>query len=244
MKFSKLPGIKEIKPLSVGHFPNRFYAAVFRLWETVDAKQIAKALSVTEEKICETAGELGLPKQQNTAIWAERGYITTIRNAWHLLPYDQLLTLLGWSEDKLATVLKEDDFLDVKLGGFKPYCEPVQPEPLNDEQKKRLADIRTTMEKYFSGIFSGAKPFDFFSTEKACQAEDETDDLRMIFSYCGLYGDVLDRDISISCPEPLLKMYQQSGVNALWIPAVLYQLVPFLFDESYSDGWQKRQEPR
>ena len=53
MKFSKLPGIKEIKPLSVGHFPNRFYAAVFRLWETVDAKQIAKALSVTEEKIRE-----------------------------------------------------------------------------------------------------------------------------------------------------------------------------------------------
>ena len=242
MQFSKLPKIKAIKPLSVEHFPNRFYATVFRLWETVDAKCIAKALAVTEEKIIETAKELGLPKQQNTAIWAERGYITTIRNAWHLLPYEQLLTLLAWSEEKLATVLKEDDFLDVKLGGFKPYCEPVQPEPLNDEQKKQLTNIRTTVEKYFSAMFSGAKPFDFFSTEKVCQAEDETDDLRMIFSYCGLYGDVLDRDISISCPEPLLEMYRASGVNALWIPAVLYQLVPFPFDESYSDGWQKRQE--
>lgn len=50
MEYLLLPKIRKINPLPLPHFPNRFYAVVFRLWETVDAKQIAKALSVTEEK--------------------------------------------------------------------------------------------------------------------------------------------------------------------------------------------------
>ena len=133
MKFSKLPAVKECAPLPVNHFPNRFYATVFRLWETVDASRIANALSVLESEVHNAAQEMGLPEQVNMQDWDERGYITTIRNAWHLLPYEQLLKLLGWSEDKLATVLKEDDFLDVKLGRFKPYCEEVKVEPVGPQ---------------------------------------------------------------------------------------------------------------
>ncbi len=242
MEFSKLPPVRKDKTLSLPHFPNRFYATVFRLWETVPAKKIAKALAVGEEDIINAAKELGLPEQENMEVWAERGYITTIRNAWHILPYEQLLLLLEWSEEKLATVLKEDDFLDIKLGGFKPYCETVRPELLDNVQKKQLNGIKETMEKYFRGMFTGAKPFDFFKTEEVAVSGVQSENLCMIFSYCGLYGDVLERDISISFPDELLKMYQATGINAIWLPAVLYQLVPFPFDESYSDGWQKRQE--
>ena len=241
MKFSKLPAVKECAPLPVNHFPNRLYATVFRLWETVDASRIANALSIAEDEVRNAAKEMGLPAQANMKDWDERGYITTIRNAWHLLPYEQLLKLLGWSEDKLATVLKEDDFLDVKLGRFKPYCEEVKVEPLTDVQKEQLKNIRETMQKYFSEMFLGAKPFDFFDNVDSDMATESTDGLRMIYSYCGLYAGALDNDISISYPDNLLSMYKAAGINAIWLPVVLYQMIPFAFDESYSEGWQMRQ---
>ena len=54
-----------------------------------------------------------------------RSYLTVIRRNWHLLPYDQLLVLLGWSAEELAYALREDDFLFIKLGSLKPHCEPL-----------------------------------------------------------------------------------------------------------------------
>jgi len=69
-----------------------------------------------------------------------------------------------------------------------------------------------------------------------------SDDIKMIYSYCGLYGNVLETDIDKSYPEALLAMYQSVGVNAVWLPVVLYQLTPFPFDVEYSVGWEKRQE--
>ena len=143
MEYTKLPPVTKDKSLKLGHFPNSFYAAVFRLWETVDAKRIAKALNTDIGKIKKAAQDMGLPKQAYTDKWEKLGYITTIRNAWHILPYDQLLTLLDWSEDKLSTILKEDDFLDIKLGKFKPYCEPVKFEELNEEQLLLSIDLNS-----------------------------------------------------------------------------------------------------
>ena len=56
------------------------------------------------------------PPRAITPEQLSRSYITIIRRNWHLLPYDQLLTLLGWTGEKLAYTLREDDFLYVKLG--------------------------------------------------------------------------------------------------------------------------------
>ena len=53
------------------------------------------------------ATDMGLQKQKYTDKWAKLGYITTIRNAWHILPYEQLLALLGWEEEKLATISED-----------------------------------------------------------------------------------------------------------------------------------------
>lgn len=240
MKYTKLPPVKEDKKLILNHFPSRFHAAVFRLWETVDAQRIAAAIGTDVEEVKKAALDMGLPAEQNTEKWSKLGYITIIRNMWHILPYDQLLALLGWSEEQLASTLKEDDFLDVKLGRFKPYCTPVKPEALDETQKIKLSKIKETTSKYFGGLFEGAKPFDFFKNNKNNYVFNSTDDLRMIFSYCGLYATALDNDIDLSYPDALLDMYRSVGVNAVWIPAVLYQLVPFPFDESYSKGWQGR----
>lgn len=242
MKYTKLPPVRMDKRLDFGHFPSRFHAAVFRLWETVSCERLAKALGTTTDIVKNAAHEMGLSEQKYTDKWEKRGYITTIKNAWQILPYNQLLTLLGWNEDKLATVLKEDDFLYIKLGRFKPYCEPVQVTELNDEQKIQLANIKNIMKEYFSGMFDGAVPFDFFEENNRKMQVLGNDNLRMIYSYCGLYAGALDNDIDLSYPEKLLDMYRAVGINAIWLPVILYQMVPFPFDESYSDGWQKRVE--
>ncbi len=63
---------------------------------------------------------------------------------------------------------------------------------------------------------------------------------RFIYSFSGLYGDVLDVDNAVSFTDDLLKQYAKYGINGVWIQAVLYKLVPFAFDESISAGWQAR----
>lgn len=240
IEYTKLPPIRKDKRLELPHFPSRFHAAVFRLWETVDAKRIALAIGTTEDIINKAATDMGLPKQRYTEKWEKRGYITTIRNAWQILPYEQLLRLLGWSEEQLATTLKEDDFLFIKLGRFKPYCEPVHVVEPNDEQKQQLLKIKNIMKSYFGGLFDGAEPFDFFDKNKHNSGFESANGLRLVYSYCGLYASALDNDIDLSYPDELLSMYHSVGINAIWLPVILYQLVPFPFDESYSVGYNKR----
>lgn len=239
--YLKLPPVRSDMHMDLPHFPSRFHAAVFRLWGTVPAQRIAKALDLPLQAVLTAADGMGLPQQGDLSDWATRGYITTIRNAWHVLPYENLLPLLGWSEEQLAAALKEDDFFGVKLGNFKPYCEPITLPVLDDAQKGQLACIRKLVETHFSDLFGGKAPFDFFGEQPRVSAPTaRTDGLRMIYSYCGLYATALDRDISLSYPDEMLAMYRDLGVNAVWLPAVLYQLVPFSFDESYSVGWETR----
>ena len=235
-----LPAIDENKIVPIPHFPNRMYAAIFRLWETVKAEKIAEGLSLPLETVKKAAEDMGLGAQKNMDVWEKRGYITTIRNAWNLLPYEQLLGVLGWSQEKLEFVLKEEDFLDIKLRG-KPVCAPICEEPLDEEGKEKLAAIKRVMDE-LPGLFDGVPAFDFFSHMEEKPAVKPADGMRAIYSFCGLYTNVLDEDISISFPDALMKAYQRAGVNAVWIPVILYQMVPFAFDESYSAGWEGRQE--
>lgn len=242
MEYTKLPKVKIDKQLKLPHFPDMFHAAVFRLWETVSKERIAAALGTSCEIVQKAADDMGLPKQCVNPNWKNRGYITTIRNAWQILPYDQLLKLLDWSEEKLASVLKDDDFLEIKLGNFKPYCEKVEPKALSSEQRQQLNKIKNTVKAHFANMFQGDEAFDFFSDSHSESFEESTEGIRMIYSYCGLYAGVLDNDISLSYPEALLKKYKKTGINAVWLPVLLYQLVPFPFDNSYSAGWQMRQK--
>ena len=123
MEFKKLPVLDKNKHMDFPHFPDRFHAAVFRLWETCGKDKLARALSVSPDVIDKAAKAMGLREPQCIEKWEKRGYISIIRSAWHILPYNQLLKLLDWSEDKLAKILAEEDFFDVKMGYFKPYCE-------------------------------------------------------------------------------------------------------------------------
>lgn len=242
MEFKKLPVLDKNKHMDFPYFPDRFHAAVFRLWETCGKDKLARALSVSPDVIDKAAKAMGLREPQCIEKWEKRGYISIIRSAWHILPYNQLLKLLDWSEDKLAKILAEEDFFDVKMGYFKPYCEEVVPEELTEEGKEKLNRIKNIMDTYFAGMLEGAVPFDFFNNKNKEGVMNDGDGLRLIYSYCGLYVGALDNDISVSYPDKILRMYKETGVNAVWIPVILYEMCPFPFDESYSVGWEKRRE--
>lgn len=94
----------------------------------VPAARLAEVLATSEENVNRLAASMGLrPQRGIEPYWSDaRGYITVLRRNWHLLPYDQLLTLLGLTREELAWRLIEDDFLFVKLGNVKPACEPLR----------------------------------------------------------------------------------------------------------------------
>lgn len=110
------------------YFPDRQHAFVWRNWTLVPAARLAEVLATSEENVNRLAASMGLrPQRGIEPYWSDaRGYITVLRRNWHLLPYDQLLTLLGLTREELAWRLIEDDFLFVKLGNVKPACEPLR----------------------------------------------------------------------------------------------------------------------
>ncbi len=349
-----LPQIKEDMILKVEHLPTPFQAVIFRLWEMVPADRIAKTLKTDTETVNRLARDMGLGKQKWLDNWMTRGYISILRNVWNLLPYSQICTLLDWSEERLEYILREDDFLDIKLGGrLKFNCEPVTVRPLTRDEELKTAKIRETMEKFILPLEqNGAEePFDFFRNRYApiaskkllevtpdnswtivfpekntdiaefvtnfkndikndygiefssngnnrinIRLDARTDDIeyheisiddkiidinaatpigvmralyflqnlaegtgafsfnkktyrrktkiktRFIYSFCSLYGDVLDKDSRISFPNELLRGYAKQGINGVWIQGVLYTLAPYPFRKGLDTGWEMRLE--
>ena len=175
--------------LETPHFPTRHQAFIFRAWEYVPADKIAKILGTTEENVIRAAEEMGLPNYDPGNMWLERGYITIIRNMWHILPYSQLLELLGMTEGELALILKEEDFLDVKLQ-LKPKCEPVRWRELTDAEREQTAKIKALMQTV---DISGKRAFEFeYSVPKISREGKEVFKTRMIYAFSGLYQHAFD----------------------------------------------------
>lgn len=132
------------------HFPTRMQAVVWRNWGLVPVERLASVLGASDEQVIELAEGMGLPVPMNASpLWLTRGYITLIRSNWHLLTYEQLMDLLGWTEDQLAFALKEDDFLWHKLGNLKPQTEPVKYRPLTEEEKRLTVQLKEQISEYF-----------------------------------------------------------------------------------------------
>ena len=66
--YSKLPELKKDKVMEFPHFPSRFHAAVFKLWETCSADDIANALDIDKKHILKAAEDMGLPTQKHTEL--------------------------------------------------------------------------------------------------------------------------------------------------------------------------------
>ena len=100
----------------------------------------------TPAELGQIGRSLGLPeKPRLSSDQLQRIYITVIRQNWHLLPNEQIITLLGWTPDRFEFTLREDDFLDHKLGP-KPDCLPVVFSDPTPVEKRRAVEIRTIVE--------------------------------------------------------------------------------------------------
>ena len=103
------------------HFPTTWQAVLWRNWGMVPLERLAKALKTTSDKLLQAGAMMGLSLDESQCDkWLTRGYLTIIRQNWHLLSYDQILTILDWTAEKLDFILREDDFFWIKLGCLKP----------------------------------------------------------------------------------------------------------------------------
>ncbi|HQC42291.1 MAG TPA: hypothetical protein PLV91_02335 [Verrucomicrobiota bacterium] len=229
------------KAIELDYFPDRLHAFIFKNWPLVHAEQLAKVLETKPENVVRIAESMGLPPQDSKKIlpaWrSNRGYITVLRRNWHLLPYDQLLTLLDITRQELQFRLIEDDFLYVKLGNLKPNCEKLvytDPSPGATAQAKRISEIiRNELKE--NSTSADEERFEFINRLKDVSPEivipekttsDSNFELRYISSYFASFGEpLLDPEIE-SCPEGLLQRLSAMGVNGVWIHTVLRTLAP------------------
>ena len=226
-------------PVPLPHFPTRWQAFVFRASEFFPARKIAAVLKTTEQRIRDAMEQMGLCETPHANLWLEKGYITIIRSMWHILPYSQLLELLEMDEPTLAFILKEEDFLDIKLGN-KPDCAPLVWSELTESEQAQTATIQKIMR---SLALSGAAPFDFhYTAPKLTFGGKANFDTRMIYAFSGLYQHAFDVDSEIFCPDSQLAAYRDLGINGIWAQATLSQLTVFPFEPSVSTGYEQRLE--
>ena len=223
--------------IEFSYFPHRQYTFVWRNWSIVDKVKIADILGTSVEKVEDLALSMGLPKRQTIEKeWStQRGYITVIRRNWHLLPYEQILKLLGMSREELKFRLIEDDFLYVKLGKVKPYCEPLKYEEPTPEMRARAKDIAKELKVFGKNGFVAEEPrFQFMRKFEVLRNGGEVKksesggngfDLKIAFPYFSDFGEpLLDKEMG-SYPEEMFRQLSEVGVNGIWLHVVLRTLV-------------------
>lgn len=251
---TQLPSGTQPDPVPCPHFPDRLHAFVWRNWQLVPVERIARVIGATPKEVLRLGDAMGLsgppritPDQQR------RSYITVIRRNWHLLPYEQLLDLLGWTEEQLAYTLREDDALFIKLGNLKPRCELLRYAPPDEAAAARAQEIASVVREAFpEGVGVTEEPlFGFVKKLSAPPRNPEPDKgvstenvftPRYCYSYFALYGDpLLDEDLD-PYPDGYLARMAAVGVDGVWLQAVLYKLAPFPWDEEVSEAYEKRIE--
>jgi len=222
--------------LGSGHFPDRVHEFVWRNWQAVEPAKLAKIAGASEREITAMAASMGLPPGAKVPReLRERGYITLIRRNWHLLPYEQLLELLEMTPERLAFMLREEDFLWIKLGRLKPRCEPLRYCAPDEAARGRAAEIRRVVEADFGEeIQRPAEPrFDFVRqlsrparSSSRKPVADGRGSLRLVYSYVALYGDPLLNPKLDPYPDGLLERLSAAGINGVWLHVVLRDLAP------------------
>lgn len=249
MKTSDLPVGRSPQPVVVPHFPDVLHAVVWRNWDVVPADRLASVLRGSVEQITEIARSMGLPDQRViTPAEMERNSSSIIRRNWHLLPYEQLCNLMRWDADLMHFRLNEDDGLWVKLGGYKPACEAVYYAKPSPQSQSRAAEIAQILRQELGELIHAPaeEPFGFIRRfdEKISRPEGKLDafSFRMVYPYLLRWGDPLKGDDVEGISQGYLEQMAASGINAIWLVAVLSTLYPWDVLPQMSAGWEKRLE--
>jgi hypothetical protein len=233
--------------LSFDHFPSRVHAFVWRNWELIPVERIARVVGAGAADILRMGKAMGLQAPPRiTREQQRRSRITVIRANWHLLPYDQLLQLLEMTPAELAFMLREDDFLFVKLGNLKPECAPlkfVQPDDATRQAETKIAHVienafpKSSSEKHeplFTFVQDLSRPPENQAAPRC------TISPRYCYSYFALYGDPLLEPELDPYPDGYVARLRQAGVDGVWLQGVLKKLAPYPYWPSESDRYKER----
>lgn len=224
-------------PIVSAHFPDRVHEFIWRNWTAVDPAKLAAILGASTDEVTAIAVSMGLPPAPVISTdMLKRGYISLIRRNWHLLPYEQLLQLLDMTPERLSVMLREEDFLWIKLGRLKPACEPLHYQPPDEAARERAVEIRQVVaESFGDALAQPAEPrFDFVRQLAApipewtpqVAAANQTHALRIVYSYVAVYGDPLMSPELNPYPDGLLQRLADVGINGVWLQALLRDLAP------------------
>ncbi len=238
-------------PVGLSHFPTRLHAFIWRNWFLVPLETMALTVDARPGDLKRIGLHMGLPTPPRVSKnQLRRSALTIIRRNWHLLPYDQLLALLGWTAEELAYALREDDFLYVKLGNHKPKCERISYRPSTEAERWRERQIAQTIRRFFpEGVGKMEEPLFGFVDELSKAplgkvavrpAVGEVFHPRYCYSYFALYGDPLLEPDCDPYPDGYLARLRQAGVDGVWMQAVLHKLSPFPWDPSRSARHEER----
>ncbi len=233
--------------LDFPYFPSRMHAFIWRNWTSVSIGKMALVLGTTKENVNNVAKSMGLPDYTDPSPYMQdRGYITTLRRNWHLLPNDQLLVLLGWDMAKLDFTLKEDDFLFIKFGSAKPDCAPLKYAVPTAAMDQRSVEIKAVVANYFGNEWNTPpkeQPFAFIEKLSTISGDtmpvvsDPNEKIRFLYSYFAVYGDALLNVELDPYPDELLRRLSQQGINGVWLHIVLSQIAPgTLFPEEAANA--------
>ncbi len=220
------------------NFSTKWQVVIFRNYGLVPTDRIAKVLSTDVDTIKCEAKRLGLGQIKYDSKWQESGYITIIRSNWFLLDLDDICTLLSIGRNRLEYLLKEEDFLCVKLGRYKPYCDKINYTPLSEREREETEKVASFISNL--GDDEG-RPFDFFSNNPLSLVKyNSSSSDKIIYGYLSPCGDVFSVDSNTYLSDELLSQYQQVGITGIWLHAVLSELSPYPFCERLSKGYEKR----
>ncbi len=235
---------------------NGWEQVIFRNYSFVQSSALAEILGTDEEHVEKFAKDAGIDKFRYNPLWKEKGFVTLIRNNWDLLPNDKIAKLLGVTESEFYSLLKEYDFLDVKLGEKPEVTAPVYGVPPSDAEK--LAAVKRTVDGAF--FPQTAAPFDFYGDGADCTDDNafSGDDAafgevkgdfsesgyavkdRFTSNYCAKYTDVLLDGELKDYSDEYLERLRKTGVNGVWLHETLKNLAPFPFDERFSPDYNIR----
>ncbi len=246
--FAALPAGSAPLALPVPHFPDRLHAFVWRNWSLVPIERMARVVGARPAELIRLGHGMGLTGPKRISLDQQRrSYLSVIKRNWHLLPYEQLLELLGWDAEQMAYTLREDDFLFVKLGNLKPRCEILRYRPPDEVTLAREKEIAGVVAEHSGVADKPHEPlFGFIKTlsqnPKTQSRAASSDTLRFCYSYFALYGDPLLDRTADPYPDGYLARLAQAGVNGVWLQAVLYKLAPFPWDPKLSEQHAARLE--
>ncbi len=237
-----LPPVKSVRDLPF-FTPQKWQTVLFRNYGMVAPQVLARVLRTEEETVRREAARLGIDGIAYQPAWKKQGYISLIRKNWYLLPYEQLLDLLEMDEATLDYDLREDDFLGIKLGEYKPACGPVWYQPLTAEEIAETERLAARIREAF--IPGYATPFVFYTAgeEAPLPAAHRTPPTfeKIVYSYSMMYGDTFLEEGEI-VSDHMLAMLQAQGVNGIWMQGLLSHLSPYPFVAGMDAGYQTRRK--